>query len=256
MVKVSALERGLELPIGGYALSAGQLHVISKAEEKLADACMRKYGLRYRAKSSDSAAKYIPGTNRRYGVLNPAVVSEYGYHLPETRSAPRGPELSDKEILALNGGMGATAEVNGSTVPEGGCLGQVKQDLRGKYTDEKGVRTAQNIASAGFEQSMNSQSVEKATKEWSQCMKGKGFSYRTPLQALGADENSGQQITKREISAAKADVDCKTRTDLVKIWSDQESEIQKDMIKKNRDDLHRLSEAHRKLLAEARSITG
>ncbi|WP_338897209.1 hypothetical protein WBG99_17540 [Streptomyces sp. TG1A-60] len=85
-------------------------------------------------------------------------------------------------------------------------------------------------------------------------MKEKGFDYSTPLQALGTPENSGEEITKPEIRAAKSDVDCKTRTDLVKIWNGQEAEIQESMIKKNRKDLALLSDAHRKLLAAARSV--
>ncbi|WP_157857325.1 hypothetical protein [Streptomyces yerevanensis] len=248
------MEEYLEFPIGEYAFTTEQLRVIARAEETLADACMRKYGLRYRSESSNSAAKYVAGTNRRYGVLNADVVSEYGYHFPDTPRFSGGPELSTDEVLALNGRPNSPAEVNGVAVPEGGCLGEVKKDLRGKYTDEKAVEVAQRIASESFERSLTSSVVLKTIKEWSQCMKDKGFPYGTPLQALGADENSGKEVTKREISSAKADVDCKTRTDLVRIWSGEESEIQRAMIKKNRDDLHRLAEAHHKLLAEARSI--
>ena len=96
--------------------------------------------------------------------------------------------------------------------------------------------------------------VVTATSAWSQCMKHGGFPYKTPLQALGASENSGSQITKHEISVAQEDLDCKRRTDLVSIWSNAEEDIQKSMIKKSQKDLALLSAAHRAVLAEARSI--
>ncbi|MFE9645359.1 hypothetical protein ACFYO0_14825 [Streptomyces sp. NPDC006365] len=255
-LRPSPLESYLKLPIEAYSFSADQLYVISKAERKLADSCMRKYGLRYKAAASDSPAKYIPGTNRRYGVMNADVVATYGYHFPETTAAASELELTEQEVLALNGKPGTSLELNGVEVPEGGCLGQAKKNLRGKYAYEEGVEVAQSIALGSFEKSLTAPSVGKATKEWSQCMKKRGFSYSTPLRALAAEENSGEEITKREISAATADVDCKTQTHLVRIWSRQEAEMQKSMIKESRKELDRLSEAHEKLLTEARSVGG
>ncbi|WP_307523077.1 hypothetical protein [Streptomyces umbrinus] len=251
--EVSPLEEYLKLPIGDYSFTPQQMYVISKAERNLTGSCMRKYDLTYRAKSSNSPAEYIPGTNRRYGVLNPDVVSEYGYHFPES-AAVSGIDLSEDEILALNGRPEGNAEVNGVKVPIGGCLGYAKGALRGKFTYGKGAEAARSIASGSFEESLSSPKVVAATSAWSDCMKRSGLSYSTPLQALGAPENSRSKITKREISVAKADVDCKLQTDLVKIWSNQESDIQRVMIKKDRKDLDLLSEAHRKILAEARSV--
>ncbi|MFD5080675.1 hypothetical protein [Streptomyces sp. NPDC058371] len=252
--EASPLEKYLMLPIGDYSFTAQQMYVISKAEGKLTDSCMRKYGLTYGAKGFDSPAKYIPGTNRRYGVLNPDVVSKYGYHFPEQAPAVSVPELSEKEILTLNGQPGGSAEVKGVRVPQGGCLGQAKGALRGEYSYEKGAGVARSIASNSFEDSLTSPNVVAATSAWAKCMKRGGFSYSTPMQALGAPENSGNRITKREISVAKTDVACKLKTDLVKVWSNQEADIQRSMIKNHRKELDLLSKAHRKVLAEARSI--
>ncbi|MGX1912498.1 hypothetical protein ACWIID_27080 [Streptomyces phaeochromogenes] len=255
-VEASPLEGYLKLPIGAYSFSREELHVISSAENKLTGSCMRKYGLGYRASVADGPAPYQPGTNRRYGVLNPTVASRYGYHFPESASASKPEPLPEKEILALNGSPDGTVEVNGKQVPDGGCIGQSKARIRGKYTYAKGAEVAGSIATDSFTESMKSPEVVKATGAWARCMKEKGFSYGSPMQAIGSDEYSGQEVTKREISVAEADVDCKLRTDLVKIWSAQESEIQKSMMKKSRKDLGLLASSHRKVLKEARSVAG
>ncbi|QOV37078.1 hypothetical protein IM697_00990 [Streptomyces ferrugineus] len=250
------LERYLDLPIAKYSFTPQEIHLISLAERRIATACMRKYGFEYHAEISDSPASYQPGTNRRYGVLNPAVASRYGYHFPDVASSPDTQKLSERENLALNGRPGETTELNGQQVPEGGCLGQAKSELRGKYTYTKGAEVARTIATNSFTESMNSPTVLKATHAWAQCMKEKGFPYGTPLEALGATENSGQEVTKREISVALADIDCKGRTDLVKIWSTEEAKIQNSQIAENEYDLGLLSESHRKILSEARSTAG
>ncbi|MFC8197468.1 hypothetical protein ACFUTV_18955 [Streptomyces sp. NPDC057298] len=255
-IEASPLEGQVELPIGAYAFSREELRVISSAENRLTGACMRKYGLGYRAGTAEGATEYQPGTNRRYGVLNPAVASRYGYHFPEPVSAPKPETLTEKELLALNGSPAGTAEVKGKQVPEGGCIGQSKARIRGKYTYAKGAEVAGSIATDSFTESMRSPEVVKATGAWARCMKEKGFSYASPMQAIGAEEFSGQDVTKREISVAEADVDCKLSTDLVRIWSAEESEIQKSLMKKSRKDLDRLASSHRKVLKEARSVTG
>jgi hypothetical protein len=256
-VRASPLEKGLELPIGEYSFSREELRTISLAENRLTADCMRTYGLEYRAKSAGSTAEYQPGTNRRYGVLNPAIASRYGYHFPDSPASTEQSEtLPEKEILALNGSPSGTVELDGKKVPEGGCIGQAKQELRGRHTYSKGAEVAGSISTGSFTESMKSPEVAKATKAWARCMKGKGFTYRDPMQALGSEEYSGQEISRREISVAEADVDCKVRTDLVKIWSDQEAAIQKTLIKKHKKDLDLLSESHRKVLGEARSVIG
>ncbi|MDQ1017873.1 hypothetical protein QFZ43_004422 [Streptomyces afghaniensis] len=254
--EASSLEGYLELPIGKYAFTPEELDLISRAEWKLTRDCMREYGLTYELKRAESPAKYHPGSNRRYGVLNSKVASLYGYHFPETASSGKQADLSEKQLLALNGRPNQTVEVNGRKVPEGGCLGRVKSDIRGKYTYAKGAEVASSIAVDSFTESLKSPEVVKATRAWSRCMKDKGFSYGTPLQALGAAENSGKEVTKREISVATADIDCKTRTGLVKIWSGRESDIQKSLIEENKKDLALLAESHRRVVREARSTTG
>jgi hypothetical protein len=246
----------LELPIGKFAFTPKELDLISRAEWKLTRECMREYGLTYELKRAETPAKYHPGSNRRYGVLNAKVASLYGYHSPETASSGKQIDLSEKQLLALNGHPNETIEVNGRKVPEGGCLGRAKSDIRGRYNYAKGAEVASAIAVDSFTESMKSPDVVKATRAWSRCMKDNGFSYGTPLLALGAAENSGEEVTKREISVATTDIDCKTRTGLVKIWSGRESDIQKSMIEENEKELALLAESHRRVVSKARSITG
>ena len=253
-IEISSLEKYLNLPIGDYSFTPRQMQLIFRAEGKLADSCMQKYGLRYRGEREESPAEYVPGTNRRYGVLNPEVVAKYGYHFPEQAPVVSGPDLTGQEIMALNGGPKGSVELNGVKVPEGGCLGQAREALRGAHSYEKGATAARFIASSSFENSLTVPKVVTTTSAWSQCMKHGGFFYKTPLRALGAPENSGNQITRREISVAQRDLDCKRRTDLVSIWSNAEGNIQRSMIKENQKDLALLSAAHREVLAEARSI--
>jgi hypothetical protein len=254
--EVSPLERYLDLPIAKYSFTPEESYEISLAEHALVDTCMRKYGLSYHAESASAPATYQPGTNRRYGVLNAAVAARYGYHFPQLPAGPAPRNVSSKELLALNGSPNGTAEVHGQRVPKGGCLGKAKAEVQGKYTYAKGAQVARTIATRSFTESLKEPAVMHATSAWSRCMKDKGFSYRTPLQALGAPENSGEQITKREVTTARADVACKVSTGLVKIWSAREAALQNSMIEKNHGALNSLREAHRKTITEARAIAG
>ncbi|NEB04668.1 hypothetical protein [Streptomyces sp. SID13726] len=246
----------MELPIAKYAFSVEELDLMSRAEWKITRECMREYDLAYDLERSASAAEYQPGSNRRYGVLNAQVASRYGYEIPDAAPAASQETVSEKQLLALNGRPGGTAEVNGRKVPEGGCLGRAKSEIRGRYTDAKGAEVASSIATESFTESLEAPDVVKATRDWSQCMKEKGFSYSTPLQALGADENSGAKVTRREISVATTDIACKESTGLVKIWSSRETAIQDSLIAKNQTDLKRLAVSHRKVVSEARSVLG
>lgn len=255
-VEVSPLEKYLDLPIAEYAFSSEELDLISRAEWKLTRDCMRKHELTYDLKRAEQPAAYEPGSNRRYGVLNAAIAERYGYHFPEAQSPVQHRDLSGEELLALNGRPNDTVEVNGRKVPEGGCIGLAKTQIRGKHTYAKGADAAGAIAGDSFAESLKSPEVLEVTRDWAQCMKGRGFSYDSPLQALGAAENSGEQITKREISVATADIDCKVATGLVKTWSAVESEYQRDRIAKERKELKLLAESHRKVLSEARSVLG
>jgi hypothetical protein len=73
--------------------------------------------------------------------------------------------------------------------------------------------------------------VVAAFKQWSSCMRGKGYPYQTPRDAGAEFDVNTETVPPAEIAAAEADVACKQRTHLVDIWRGYEVDFQTTRIK-------------------------
>ncbi|MER6438644.1 hypothetical protein ABT275_20140 [Streptomyces sp. NPDC001185] len=238
------------LPIAAYEYSAAQERLIAKARDGLTRACMRRFGLDYHP--ADAAVPEAPtSSDRRYGISDPREAERYGYHLaPSPRTVPVASTDPSYPVL-----YGTAATYHGKEVPKGGCGAEAVRTWEKQRPATEAADVARDIAINGFNKSLSDPSVIKATRAWASCMKGQGFPYPSPLSPPHDFDLDTPSVSDEERKVAVADLSCKERTDLLKIWSGAESRIQRADIEANKGRLARLSEEHREVAEFARSIS-
>ncbi|MGW1022379.1 hypothetical protein ACWD4J_01490 [Streptomyces sp. NPDC002577] len=239
------------LPIAKYSFSNAELAAIDAAEGKLTEQCMARFGIDYRAEPPSVPAY---SSDRRYGISSAKDAARYGYHLPADESPESGAEDVDattRLVLYGTGSGGVAKKYRGATVPENGCRGEAVKSLRKGNESPAGSEAARTVANSSFQSSLKDPRVVRATKDWSACMKSAGYTYDSPLAAMGDKAFQGESVTRREISTAKADYSCKTRTRLLDAWFRAESEIQDKMIADHKVDLGKLNAAHLRMISAA-----
>ncbi|MFI8090179.1 hypothetical protein ACIF9R_17940 [Streptomyces sp. NPDC086080] len=266
------------LPINAYLPTADDQARMGRARAILIDRCMRRFGLSFPQPSAaalEAGAKDngVYGNKRRYGVTDAATAQRYGYHLPSTvdrvsqdgepdgTEAGTGAEAGSAEgkrsrrrdpayAAVLNGHEGNESErgARRDDVPSGGCVGEAGAKLAeaGSATDGFSyAKVASDIKADSHFRSMSSTRVTAAFKEWSRCMRDKGYSTTAPVgERLPFDIDSAR-VSEKEIERALADVACKERTRLVEIWSGEERRYQNAQIKEHSTELRTAAEEHR-----------
>ncbi|WP_251063508.1 hypothetical protein [Streptomyces sp. ISL-24] len=246
------------LPIAEYSYTDAEYEVIRSAEQVLARDCMKGFGLTYRPPESSAP---VAAQDRRYGITDLDGARRYGYRMPPLPAAPKA-KLTKDQITVLYGKRslengaddGAKLEYRGKEVPDNGCLGKAILDFRKPYEYREGSAAASRIAGDSYEASLSAPKVQAAFKEWSTCMKQKGYDYPSPVDAIQSPSFLKGKVSAKERETAAADVACKRSTGLLETWFETESAIQKDMIKKDVTLLRKLDELHGKKLRAARKI--
>ncbi|CAM5574846.1 Lipoprotein OS=Streptomyces fumanus OX=67302 GN=GCM10018772_57910 PE=4 SV=1 [Streptomyces fumanus] len=239
---------------------------------------MKEYGIDLalpRAGANPPPSDNDANIERRYGLTDLVGAEKYGYELPpellvHTKQSMR--ELSDVEVEVLTGhtkpapvkapkaGQAvaapgqrtepARAEVNGKKVKAGGCVGWSKARLGAPEADP--VLVAE-LAGESLTRSMKDEKVVDAIAAWSSCMAGQGHAgLADPYKAMDQGVTQDQRPTPESIALAVDDVDCKEKTNLVKIWFGVESAIQDRQIADDKDRLTGIKERHGKEVAAAR----
>ncbi|WP_319683477.1 hypothetical protein [Streptomyces sp. AK02-01A] len=246
------------LPIAKYSYSDAQSAAIAAAENVLTERCLRKYGIEFRVPPVPQRTGI---SDRRYGLSSAADAAQYGYHLPPDLP-PYNPTqgLAAEEAAVMNGAPGGptagkTLTYRGMKVPAGGCRWEAARSLAAGHEDRKAAAVAGNIANESYQVSIKDKRVQDVTREWSACMKSRGFTYSSPMTALGDSKFLEQEMADHETATAEADIRCKKESDLLNVWFSVESEIQKAMIAKQSKTLDRLSDLHLAKVAAARKIT-
>lgn len=226
----------LRLPIVDYMLTPQQSAELKWVNAEKVAVCMKRYGFDLPVAPSPVVSPSDSVMFRRYGVTDPASVSTWGYHLPRRGIAAPQATLSPAENAVLLGRDAAGKPMtssNGQAVPTGGCQGKVNTELSSLHTGGPGSsggtsQLAARTKGESFAHSMADPRVQKVFGRWSECMRGDGFSAPNPMEA-GADLPSVKEPKPdaAEIRMAQADVDCKTRTNLVGIWFAVEADYQK-----------------------------
>ncbi|MGW7364903.1 hypothetical protein ACWGI8_16090 [Streptomyces sp. NPDC054841] len=209
-------------------MSTPQIHTIESAEDLLIRDCMRAQGMGWKALPRPSGIDRQPSNRLRYGLVEPELATRFGYHLP-----PEHPEttrreaawearekLPDREQLAAFGKEGG-----------GGCWKQAHESLRRGLPQVDQSQFNRRIGAA-FSASRRDPAYARVVREWSACLKEKGFRYANPLAVMrDAEWAKSTRPSRREIAVAQADVQCKQQTELVTAWVAVETRIQNEVIR-------------------------
>ncbi|MFJ8789467.1 hypothetical protein [Streptomyces sp. NPDC102462] len=246
------LAKGLSLPLEDYMQTYQDTVVLERASRKLQSECMARYG--FQVTFPPVGVNPPPNDNdanieRRYGITDRATAERYGYGLAEEpdQRGQRMPKLSEAAVAVLTGRVAFSPEASaaprsyrGKKIPEGGC-GRWAVDRIGSSKPDFSL--VSKLDHDSLDQSQQTAPVRSALAAWSRCMKGKGYDVGTPYEAPKLAPSAGDRPSQRAVNVALADIDCKESVDLVRIWFEQDAEIQRRQI-----------EAHQLELTEAKKL--
>ncbi|MFG2111391.1 hypothetical protein ACGFRB_01900 [Streptomyces sp. NPDC048718] len=245
----------LSYPLDGYAATAEQRRKLDHAQSRVTTACMARFGFTYTLPQVPSSGR--SSNEGHYGLTDAAAAARYGY-TPNRGVAPPAkpiaPKLSASGELALNGPDYKGAQpmsleeseakdsgktLGGKKVPIGGCI---REGYLKIYAPKKGavdVMFVTNMGMDAFSRAHDDSRVSAAIKAWSDCMAEKGYKTDDPVspqQDLGLDANT--YGSPRAIAAARQDIACKERANLVGIWYTVETAYQKRNMEQNAEALN------------------
>ncbi|MFD3662244.1 hypothetical protein ACFWVF_16825 [Streptomyces sp. NPDC058659] len=271
----------LAYPLDPYKTSNEQIRGLEKAQDLLTADCMKRFGFTYRP-----PVRPLPptrSTTSRYGVTDEATVARYGYVKPGVGPGPDKPaeeSLSSAEQLALSGpplkskpGGGLvlpplTLEesrktdsgrtLNGQKVPVGGCGREGHLRLYAVRKDPVDLLYVFGMESEAFSRARQSPKVTKAVSAWSACMAEKGYRVTDPVSpqaALGL-KSEAEFGGAKAIAAARQDVACKKRTDLVALWYTAEVGFQNELMNQHAETLKQVKVELDERIKKAASVNG
>lgn len=258
---------GMHLPIEQYFVTASQLYELNAADQLLVSRCMASYGFQftYPAQPPVTGVDTDPANMaRRYGVSDPQIVAQYGYHIapaPVPPSINMVTSISEAEYDVFWGHTKAsntstvTTTAGGTAIPAGGCTGKARQEMTPAGIIPENGPIAEQIDDQSFATSQTDPQVVAATSKWSACMARSGYTVATPLDAM-AKFTGPLPASAAEITEAKTDLACKTQTKLISIWVGVETKIQDQLIAKNQLALTQSLHDQALSLARAASIAG
>ncbi|MFI2206013.1 hypothetical protein ACH47Z_35620 [Streptomyces sp. NPDC020192] len=251
---------------------------VSRAQWILAKKCMVGLGFAGFAvldtRNLESTDPIRPGTldltsvsdDSPYGVDDPDLASEHGYHHRKTADSTHSQEWPVDQFLALTGEFqpGDSHLAHANRIPEGGCLGQAMRKIYGappkatKVGDIR-VRMYNSLALALWYESRKEAQKDpawkKADRAWSDCMKKKGFHYADPDKAsTDFAWYRTDHPSDKEKKTAAADATCKLDTGYIPAAHDLEVRSQKTAIDRNKRQLDDLRAAQRQATQNARTI--
>ena len=280
-IPTSGLTKDLTLPLETYMASYEDQVTVEQAANDLQQSCMKGYGIDLtlpRAGANPPPSDNDANIERRYGLTDRAEAEKYGYELPpalqqhteqtmrdlsgvevevltghtkpEPPATPQNAKAGEPIAAPVQGIKPARAEYNGKTLKTGGCIGWSKQQLGAQEADPAFVA---ELAGDSWVQSMKDDKVVKAIAAWSSCMDGKGHAgLADPLKAMDQGVTDDGQPSQESIALAVDDIDCKTQTDLVKIWSGVETALQNKQIADNKSRLTGIKDQRGKEITAAR----
>jgi predicted component of type VI protein secretion system len=239
---------GLVFPVDAYRLDRTQFVAIENSIEVIAAQCARRFGITYTPYQHSPTALSTDPNAGRYGITDAAVAAQHGYQPADPGSPsknganggpPQGaPQLAPDQLVVLTGFPNGQPvdpppsglSYQGKPIPAGGCEGEARTKIGLGLTENY----AEPAVLADIEKSAESQAeadtrVIGVMAAWSNCMKTKGFSYKSIW-----DPNDKQWADRaEEINTAVADVACKQQVNLVGIWYGVEVAYQKALIQQN-----------------------
>lgn len=214
------------LPLDAYTLNQQQYLDTLNAQRVLARRCMTQYGIDWHGSDVIDPAPVGQKLDTLFLIIDENRASQYGYHSPDDHSKDGSgggkksetggdPTPVEKSVFT---GTYKGPDINGHSVPKGGCNAVVEAELTKGGTPGVGIFDAANVMLGPYQQSKSDSRVQDAFGSWSTCMKGKGYAYKSPEDAVNDPAWRSPQPSPTEIATARADVACKQQTNVVGIW--------------------------------------
>ncbi|GHG90816.1 hypothetical protein [Streptomyces lanatus] len=254
--KPTAEVLGLVLPFDAYEISHQESFTVAKARDLLMRNCMRRRGHEW--KTLDYPAHVDDLRNRRrYGVIEIEVARNFGYHAtPEILSA--ADDVTDRR-KERDEHLGSDA-VRAAYDEKNGC-GYQANDFLERDGGSADYDRFNELSSKLLTEAKKQPEVVGTLRDWQSCMRKKGFTYRTPDDAIAdrrwwtEKSDTGKSDTgKSEIATAVADVQCKEQTSLVKTLYTAESRLQRQAVARERSYFDGLAAAKARNLRNARDV--
>ncbi|MFB7503016.1 hypothetical protein [Streptomyces broussonetiae] len=252
---------------------------VGRAQWILAKKCMVRLGFAGFAAldttSVESTYPVRPGTldlagtlgdDSPYGVDDPDLAAENGYHNRRTEDSAQGQEWPADQFVALTGEFdsGDSRSTHGHRIPEGGCLGQATRTIYGappEVAKVGGVKLsgyyslAMELWSQSHEEARKDPAWKKAERAWSDCMRKKGFRYADPDKAaVDFAWYKTRTPSDKEKKTATADARCKLDTGYIPVAHSLDVRAQKSAIAGNKQRLDDLRAAEKQAIRNARTI--
>ncbi|MFD3759772.1 hypothetical protein [Streptomyces sp. NPDC058622] len=270
-VEVAPATASLSFPMDAYTDTEAVRIRMGRVQQALVSRCMARYGFTYEGPAavvpaSDSAsasAEGAPEDRHRYlfGLAGPDHAAAHGYDKSAGRGAPPkppAPQLSDSKCAVMNDAQrgardgqapdaaseeeaahvdsGVTAA--GRKVPPGGCGREAFRKLYAPGKDSVDLLFAFGLVSEAHERSERDSRVVAVLAAWSTCMEKSGYGgIRTPYDVVEeaglADDKGGP----RAVTAARADVACKSEVNLVGVRAAVEKAYQERLVEEHAETL-------------------
>lgn len=242
---------GYPLPLVRYRLSPEESRTIDRAHGLLVGACMRRIGFADYAPSAITAPEPVEGPDE-FGFLDAAAAATRGFHRRRPaadKTAPPGRRgASRAEIAALSGTAppsdgtdpagtppgGSPTTAPSVLVPPGGCVGEAGRRLEPAPSGGPAPLVTR-LATEADRRTVADPRVGAATREWADCMKRAGWTYRSPADMT--TEQWATEPTPTEISIAVADVACTRQTNLPGIAMAVMTAIEEAQVREHRAEL-------------------
>ncbi|WP_282696837.1 hypothetical protein [Streptomyces sp. CC208A] len=268
----------LRFPLDAFEATDEQNRTLARAQGILTSRCMARFGFRYQA-PQNSSPQQPRGGSRRFGVTDLKTASQYGYRNPRTagseppRDTGRGTLSRTAEIVLLGEpGLkpedlpasqqeaesegGSATEANGKRIPFGGCTRESFLKLYAPKPGTVDLLYVFNLRNQADSEYRGDSRVRAVDRRWSDCMAESGYRTRDPHNAaeeLGLGEaRSGPEA----ISAAKADVLCKHRVNLVGVHYAVLSAYEQRAVERNAETLKLAKDQLDERLRLAAGLTG
>ncbi|MFF9849703.1 hypothetical protein [Streptomyces litmocidini] len=265
---------GLSYPLDAYETTDDQRRKLEQAQARVTGDCMKRFGFDFELPLTPAGGGR--SDDSRYGLTDAAVAARYGY-VPNRGARP--PAKPPTQVLGASGKLALSGPtdykgpqpmsleearakdsgktLNGKKVPIGGCI---REGYLTVYAPKKGAVDAMfvtNLAMDANSRSREDSRVVAAVKAWSACMAEKGYTVDEPVSPqsdLGLDPNT--YGGPKAIAAAKQDVACKEKANLVGIWYTVETAYQKRGIEQNAETLNQAKTELDERLKSAAALAG
>ncbi|MET7807191.1 hypothetical protein [Micromonospora chersina] len=244
--------KSFALPLDAYKAIGDQNLAIDRARNALVVECMARFG--FQVQAPELTPIDFAQNQKRYGITDPERAAQFGYREPEIdqRQRPEEPELSLEAQAVIRGEGQKTS--GGQQVPDGGCIGEAARELKEGGPSSADPEMVVSLEVEARKRAEKDSRVRKVFSDWSTCMKASGYEYSGPMNANDDPTFQTPVPSEREIGVAKADVECKRRTNLVNVWASVEAAYQQRLIERNQGALDQVKRSLRLQLTKAAQI--